>query len=277
MNRRYLTGAMLVVASTIGFGRVPGVTAQTERPVPDSHRSANWWETHDDAARSGITLCAVCHTSTGCRSCHLGPVPDVFSQLPAGEGPGEITRSAPPTHTPTFAESHRAAAAAAPNQCQTCHVADQCSSCHSGSEALTTPARRVAGYHPANFIQQHSARAFGSETECVTCHNPEAFCRDCHGSRGMTTVGRTETGFHNRKPLFEFGHGQAARQSLESCATCHAQSDCLICHSAVSGRGVNPHGREFDAGKLRSKAPATCLRCHTSAILNRLRLCAFLG
>lgn len=269
MNRPRITTWLMVVVFTAGLGTTAAAARQSQMPRPDSHQSYDWWQTHDDSARTKITFCAVCHTQSGCQSCHSGELPDLILQLPPGDGPGLITRRPPPTHTMFWADTHRESAAAGRTQCQVCHVQDQCSSCHTGSEAVTSPSRDVAGYHPSNFMQQHSAPAFGRDVECASCHNPEAFCRDCHAGLNMSTVGRQDTGFHNRKPLFEFGHGQAARQALESCVTCHAQSDCLVCHSAISGRGVNPHGREFDPRSMRTKAPATCLRCHTSAILNR--------
>ncbi len=77
------------------------------------------------------------------------------------------------------------------------------------------------------------------------------------------------TGFHNDDPGFALGHGQAARQGLETCASCHAQQDCLACHSARGGRRINPHSSDFDAGKLRDKNPELCLFCHRSTILDR--------
>jgi hypothetical protein len=210
-------------------------------------------------------MCYGCHepgrqhrVEGACETCHVvqGPT-TIFARRP------------PASHTMTFRENHKAAAAANTAECQNCHVQDQCTGCHTGSEAVATPVHDVDRYHPLNYIQQHSAPAFSREVECATCHNPEAFCRDCHSARGLSAEFRPETGFHNRKQLFEFGHGQAARLGLESCVTCHAQSDCLVCHSATSGRMVNPHGPDFDPRKLRSKSPATCLVCHTSEILNR--------
>ncbi len=271
--------------------RVAEITAGREivYPSPESHAAENWWSTHNEPARADVSTCATCHTRASCETCHVAPVPEPVRRLPSGrdggndgdnppemtalgqqQGPGVVlTRRAPPSHTPTFANEHRVPAASATAQCQACHVRDECTSCHTGSEALTTPARRIAGYHAANFLQQHSAPAFSREVECATCHNPEAFCRDCHAGQSLASEGRTDTGFHDKKPQWEFGHGKAARQALESCVACHAQSDCLACHSALSGRGVNPHGPGFDSNRLRSKSPATCTRCHTSAILNR--------
>ncbi|UCF19091.1 MAG: hypothetical protein JSU87_14355 [Gemmatimonadota bacterium] len=195
-----------------------------------------------------------------CSSCHLAP----------GGGAMEVRR-APATHTPVFAEEHRVLAATASADCQICHVRDQrCLGCHSGSPTLDTPAQDQASYHPENFLEQHAVAAWNQDVECASCHNPEAYCRSCHLELGRASQeGRTDTGFHNEDPRFQFGHGQAARQGLESCASCHAQSDCLACHSAKSGRNIKPHGPDFDAEKLRDKNPQLCLFCHFSSILDR--------
>jgi predicted CXXCH cytochrome family protein len=133
---------------------------------------------------------------------------------------------------------------------------------------VARPGRDVARYHPPNFLQRHSAAGFSREVECATCHNTEAFCRSCHVDQGLGTSGRFDTGFHNENPAWVFGHGAAARQGLESCATCHSQRDCLECHSALGGRRVNPHASDFEADRLRKKNPALCLRCHRQSILD---------
>ncbi|MCA9768685.1 MAG: hypothetical protein KC485_07710, partial [Gemmatimonadetes bacterium] len=62
------------------------------------------------------------------------------------------------------------------------------------------------------------------------------------------------------------GHGQAARQSLESCVSCHVERDCTVCHSAQGGRRFNPHGPGFDAERLRRRNPEMCIACHGRAI-----------
>ncbi len=189
----------------------------------------------------------------GCADCHME----------AGGGPMDVRR-APASHTPFFVSDHRAYAAAARGDCETCHNRDQqCYGCHSGSENLDTPSAEQASYHPENFMQQHSAAAWSRETECASCHNTEAYCRSCHMSAGRGVEGlRLDTGYHNEDPSFRTGHGQAARQGLESCATCHAQRDCLVCHSARGSRRVSPHGPGFDGEKLQKKNPELCLFCH---------------
>ncbi len=194
-----------------------------------------------------------------CESCHMAP----------GGAPLDVRR-APASHTDFFLQDHRALGAATTAECETCHFRErQCLGCHTGSENLDTPSQEQGLYHVANFMQQHSAAVWSQEMECASCHNPEAFCRSCHLDLGLGSAegGRTDTGFHNWNSNFQFGHGQAARQGLESCASCHAQQDCLACHSAKSGRNINPHGWDFDAQKLRDKNPELCLFCHYSSIL----------
>ncbi len=250
-------------------------------PTPASHGERDWLERHGPAAGSDGASCATCHAQPSCTSCHVAPLPEAIRRLPkpvsAIEDPDPVSpqqaqgvilaRGAPASHTPGFADDHRAFAATTTVQCATCHTQDQCISCHTGSDALTAPGKRIAQYHPANFQQQHAAPAFSQAVECATCHNPEAFCRDCHNNQGFETSGRIATGFHAGKPTFVFGHGVAARQGLESCATCHAQRDCLLCHSGISGRRISPHGNDLDLQKLKEKNPVICLACHTTGIL----------
>lgn len=264
--------------------RVAELVAEREvaYPTPDTHRADDWLEAHGDLAEADVSRCATCHTRTSCQTCHVEPGPEAVRRLPAAPKPREddeadekqergrgvlLERRPPPSHTPNFGEGHQALAAASTAQCRVCHARTECMSCHTGSQALNRPGDRVASYHPANFLQQHSAAAFSRDNECATCHNPEAFCRSCHAGQGLGSEGRIDTGFHNRKPTWVLGHGQAARQGLESCTTCHQQRDCLECHSALGGRRVNPHGPDFDAERLRSKNPAMCLRCHRPSIL----------
>jgi hypothetical protein len=248
--------------------------AQTgQMPMPDNHQVADFLAEHGQSAKTDATFCAVCHAREYCSRCHVNAarVPAIQG-LPSDPAVADYVASktwpAPASHTPFFRADHRALAASATASCETCHVLEQqCQSCHSGSASLergrSVQERRGDDlYHPANFVQQHAAAAFNQETECASCHNPEVFCRNCHTGLGRGTDGRTTTGFHNQDPDFALGHGQPARQGLESCAACHAQQDCLQCHSAKAGRRINPHGPDFDPEQLSSKNRQMCLICH---------------
>jgi hypothetical protein len=48
--------------------------------------------------------------------------------------------------------------------------------------------------------------------------------------------------------------------------SCHAERDCLTCHSALGGRRFNPHGPGFDPERLRRRNPQMCSACHGAAI-----------
>lgn len=250
-------------------------------PVPSSHQKRGWLEKHGGTARAGTATCAVCHTRDSCETCHVEPAPAPVQHLPPApkpkkegggqeRGPGvQLQRRPPSSHVPTWLETHRSRAAGATAECQVCHTRGQCVSCHTGSEALARPGRDAARYHPANWMQKHSTAAFNRDVECASCHNTEAFCRSCHVTQGLGSKGRIDTGFHDQNPAWIFGHGKAARQGLESCASCHAQRDCLECHSALGGRRFNPHGPGFDPERLKSKNPGLCLTCHRPSILDQ--------
>jgi hypothetical protein len=264
---------LALVAVLLAAGSEYGAAQTGQMPKPENHEVEHFWLLHGQQANADATLCAVCHQREYCSGCHVNAY-DVkaIQSLPSSPDAAEYAASKewapPPTHTPLFLENHKAVAAGMTENCQVCHVVEQqCQICHLGSETLERPrsVTDVDKYHPYNFMQQHSTAAWNQEVECATCHNPEVYCRSCHASLGYASQdGRTDTGFHNESPAFQFGHGQAARQGLEACASCHAQQDCLQCHSAKSGRNINPHGPGFDAEKLRSKNEGLCLFCHWS-------------
>ena len=159
-------------------------------------------------------------------------------------------------HWPGFVTAHGSIAATGQMTCSNCHQQSFCTSCHDGES-------RTQHFHPANFLARHAVEAYGRESDCARCHSPEAFCRSCHLNTGMAVRGRNLAAFHTGQPLWLLQHGQAARQSLESCVSCHQQRDCMRCHSTL-GWGVNPHGPGFDARRMQSKNRLVCLECHVS-------------
>jgi hypothetical protein len=226
---------------------------------PPSHADARFLETHGAAARGTPLQCSSCHTRESCLTCHLGQ-PRLVARMPlAGEGRGTgavITRRPPPSHGEAFVQRHAAAARASQASCTGCHVRADCLECHLPNAA------RAAGYHPAGFLARHPAAAYGRETSCSDCHNSGGFCTSCHARAGLTATGPLRAGYHDARQFFTAGHGGAARQSLETCVSCHTERDCLACHSAVGGRSIDPHGPGFDAARLIKKNPQMCTACH---------------
>lgn len=239
---------------------------EAELRAPPSHRQPGFVEElHGELAESRPQQCATCHTQESCLACHSGDAPPPVARL-AAAGPGRgagatTTRTRPPSHGADFTETHGRIAASRPTSCTTCHVREQCLDCHRPELSSAD-----GEYHPRNFLARHPAAAYSRQTDCADCHNQSAFCADCHAGSGLRSDGALRAGYHDASRFFVVGHGQAARQSLESCTSCHAERDCLPCHSALGGRRFNPHGPGFDGSRLRRRNPEMCTVCHGRAI-----------
>lgn len=238
----------------------------TELAAPPSHQRPDFLRMHGRDAERGTANCAACHTRESCATCHVGAPQQTIAALPAA-GPGRAigvhpVREAPPSHTWDFRENHGAEASARPQSCETCHTRPMCLQCHRPQGA------EERQYHAQGFLTRHPAAAYTRQADCSDCHNPAQFCQSCHQQSGLVAQRRLGlSGYHDAFRGFSLGHGQAARQSLESCASCHAERDCTACHSAVSGGfRFNPHGPGFDPERLRSKNPSLCTACHGRAI-----------
>jgi hypothetical protein len=244
--------------------RVEALTTgrEPEYPTPASHEG-DWIRGHGQVASERVVGCANCHARPSCLTCH-SEGSSVIDELPLArpEGPQGVTVEATEArallHPPAFARAHGGEAAGRIETCSSCHTETFCSSCHAGSESPS--------FHPVNFLESHGSRAYGDDTECVTCHNSELFCRSCHSGVGLASSGRLDAGFHDAQPFWLIGHGQAARQNLSGCVTCHAQTDCATCHSPLGGWGVSPHGPGFEASRFRERASTGCGLCHFGGI-----------
>jgi len=230
-----------------------------EYPVPESHGDPSWLSIH--GAGAAPSTCATCHTSDDCLSCHVQPLPAAVAALPTAvsvDAPGVgMVPHAPESHGSFFfMEAHATLAAARDASCAACHRDSFCVSCHDGPVG--------GGYHPTDFLSRHTASAFGRDTECSNCHSTAVFCRECHVQSGLVARGggRLGPGYHDDGPFWLLRHGQAARQNLESCASCHRQVDCTQCHGVLGAFKVSPHTSSFDAQRSWARSPRTCLACH---------------
>jgi len=165
-------------------------------------------------------------------------------------GPG----LSPPFHGEAFKLSHGAAASAGQPDCNSCHTENTCVQCHDGLGSTE--------FHPLNFLASHGPEAYGRVSDCSSCHNTEAFCRECHLNLGFDQNSSFFSTFHDDQGLGFFSHSFGARQDLESCVSCHQQTDCMRCHSSLAGVGVSPHGPGFDASAMADVNKATCKLCH---------------
>jgi hypothetical protein len=226
---------------------------------PSTHLADRWLTLH--GAEASRQACATCHTSDDCTSCHVQPLPDAVRSIPARSAsvaPGvHVVATAPGSHESAFfMQAHTGLAAAGDASCATCHQESFCVSCHDGPVG--------GGYHQTNFLARHTADAFGRDAECSNCHNTQVFCRECHVQVGLVGTGRLGPGYHDDGPVWLLRHGQAARQNLESCASCHRQVDCTQCHGVLGAFKVSPHSVGFDAERAWARSPRTCLACHVT-------------
>lgn len=255
-------GRVAAITALAPDARVAAITrALTPRyDAPESH-VRGWEWSHGPAAAAGVAGCANCHTQSSCSACHGSGNPVVTGALPAGggrDGPGVRYATPRRVHARGFERGHQAAGASDAS-CLGCHERSSCDQCHA--------TRRTGGFHEPNYTEQHGPAAYGNDLQCGSCHNTERFCRGCHAGTGRAGTGRNDVAFHTATPLWLIGHGQAARQSLEGCASCHAQADCTRCHSSLAGWGVSPHGTGFNASRLAQQSRLTCLRCHRASEL----------
>lgn len=232
-------------------------------PEPATHLDEQWLELHQQDAAVGE--CSTCHTTNDCRTCHISAVPELVAALPRREqvvAPGVMLESrSPDSHASLFfIQSHSVLAAADAATCETCHVDRFCVDCHD--------AEAGGGYHPPNFMVRHAGDAYGRDSECSNCHESRVFCRACHADLGLAGLRRAAAGYHDASPLWLLQHGQAARQNLESCASCHRQVDCTRCHGVLGAFKVSPHTASFDAERAWAQSPRTCLACHVGNPLN---------
>jgi len=237
------------------------ISAKLEAP-PD-HAAPAFLERHGRDARHAPTRCATCHTQESCLTCHTAQPTVAVALHPAGPGraPGaKVARARPASHGDDFTSRHAGLAAASPRSCTACHGRADCLDCHRPDAGTT------AGFHPAGFLARHPSAAYARETSCAECHNQAQFCADCHAQSGLSAKGRLRGGFHDAKPAFLLAHGPAARQSLETCVSCHTERDCLTCHSDINGRGFNPHGPGFDAERMQRHNSQSCAVCHGAGV-----------
>lgn len=231
--------------------------AGAEYPTPASHTAAEFLENHVPA--EGGTECSTCHVQSDCSSCHMDVGDAPFTALFASaevQAPGVgVHATTPASHdSPFFMTEHPIGASTTEALCATCHTQPFCNACH--EDALRPE------FHEVDFVQRHAADAYGRNLDCSNCHSAEVFCRSCHVESGLGSSGRLTVGYHDAEPVWLLRHGQAARQSLESCQSCHTQPECLQCHSQSGAFQANPHGPDFDAQRVQERNPAICFACH---------------
>jgi hypothetical protein len=239
-------------------GRVAQLMKAPAYFTPVTHKRDAWPLDHGKFAAQQATGCANCHTQTSCQSCHKGANGTKAIAELAAPRKDETIGVAPTrtrVHPAGFDTQHKAAAGSGRLDCLGCHKQSECSSCHEGSGTRK--------YHASDFMSRHATSAYGQDQTCTSCHRTETFCRSCHQQTNAGASGTRNGAVHTAQPMWLLQHGQAARQGLNGCTSCHQQKDCLQCHSNL-GWSVNPHGSGFDASKMSARNKAVCRTCHLS-------------
>jgi hypothetical protein len=255
------------VAST-----APGVAAT--RRAPPTHRTPFFDREHGTLAAASRQACLGCHQRTECEKCHNAQSAG-RDRIGSAQSPQKsMSLVKGPTAQPTMSWERARQPSASFVKAQTPRaslslVKASWQQPQDTSRRKRASVRHRAGYHPANFLERHASAAYNRNLECSNCHETSRFCRDCHEQRGMGTFGRIQPGFHDAQPLWLLNHGKPARQGLESCASCHKQTDCMQCHSGLGSLRVSPHGPGFDAARVQSKNQRLCFACHLTDPLQR--------
>ena len=233
--------------------------------APASHQGKDWRDNHGASARQSPVSCANCHTQSSCETCHAGGSGTSRTAIRTLPGPGvraglgvSASRITLPVHPAGFQTRHGSTAASGGMSCAQCHSQKVCAGCHSAPES-----RR---FHSSNFVERHAVDVFTNGADCQTCHNTQRFCLDCHRQTGIAAGAQMNAAFHDGQATWILSHGQAARTGMESCASCHRQNDCVRCHSATGGWGVNPHRAGFQASARAAANSASCRWCHLGAL-----------
>ena len=239
------------------------ITAELKAPA--SHADPNFFLRHGEPARKEAARCATCHTQESCLGCHQASPTAALAMHRRGPGPrrgrqggAEASRVA---RRGLLREPRRAGVgpAAELRDLPRAIPMPGLPPAQRGGCESRIPSRRVPdhpsrrGLHPGPVLRR--------------LPQPVAVLRQLSPQSGLGSKdGLRGAGYHDAKAEFLLNHGQAARQNLESCVTCHSERDCLTCHSATGSRRFNPHGPGFDPETLRRKNPSMCTACHGASI-----------
>ncbi|MCB9591258.1 MAG: cytochrome c family protein [Sandaracinaceae bacterium] len=160
---------------------------------------------------------------------------------------------------------HRWVAADQGGACASCHEESECTECHDGR----VRPRRI---HPGDYLTTHVVQARRDQPRCASCHQVSTFCAECHARLGLSPMSapdvRASEPYHPPPAVWVRGpalHGLEARRAMSTCASCHAERDCVTCHGALGiGAGTSPHPPGFAAacGAAIDTNARACVTCH---------------
>lgn len=162
--------------------------------------------------------------------------------------------------------------------CATCHEDSgkspervriaRCDVCHTAITSGDAPANHLTNAytgtlpedHTLEFRRNHSRQAASDNAKCSYCHTGvNRQSRDnCHQCHSIMRPRDHNLGWHQR------GHGPAAMNERDRCATCHTGDECVACHRTPP-RSHTPMaafrlGGHAAAARMNTRS---CMTCHT--------------
>ncbi|GAB4299112.1 MAG: hypothetical protein Kow0098_25270 [Ignavibacteriaceae bacterium] len=211
--------------------------------IPQTHKSADFMDTHKFAAVSMDANCVMCHDNSSCQECHVSTT--IITE----------SNTADDFYQPYSPSNY------------TDGIRQQ----------------QISRVHELNYRFTHGIDAKGRTSECQSCHQTETFCSSCHSSeeRDFAMTGILPAS-HLNPNFTTIGvgtgggeHSVLARRDLESCVSCHdvqgADPTCITCHLDSDGiKGTNPktHSAGFmrdEKGDWHDTEASVCYNCHTNA------------
>lgn len=241
---------------------VSGVRVATRAALPTMRQC---FECHAPPA-VGLASAPVASAPSTCETCHLADPDGVLTtRFDDGGWMNPPRWMAGMRHDHEWLVRHRWVAADSGPMCAECHRESDCTDCHDGRI-------RPLRVHPGDYLSTHPVAARRDEPRCTSCHTVAQFCTECHARLGIAPIAssdvRSSMRFHPPAAVWTSGpnlHGREATRSMTSCASCHAEDDCVICHGAPGiGSGVSPHppGFERTCRSALSTNARACTTCH---------------
>jgi len=220
------------------------------------------------ATRPSMNTCLGCHEhkvefqAGRCDGCHKDITQDRLKPLDQF------------SHQGNFVLEHRFAARSSVDSCMVCHTQSQCVACHNATPPVRVEVQQPMAVdrnliHRNDFLSRHNLEAQADPAQCMRCHG-NSFCSDCHKAQNLTPSGDNPRNPHPATGFVQRGgaafHGEAARQNVSQCASCHDQgpeTNCINCHR-VGAAGGNPHppGWVMDHNRQDIRLNGMCMYCH---------------
>jgi len=157
--------------------------------------------------------------------------------------------------------------------CETCHRSENyCQDCHEGDN--------LSGItHSLDYSLTHGLDAASKEIDCSQCHDSRQFCNECH-------VRELRLPWQHSTITWLMDHGDAARDDIENCASCHDEQDptcsragCHVDRDGLAGTdpAIHPQSMSrFDrSGPWHDDKSYFCFQCHTDSGQSGIGFCGY--